>query len=51
MLHKQIKQISQRRPLKLSELKPNSRELAKRLIDEGRLVKHKDGFIWHEVVK
>lgn len=52
-LHQAIEQKAKNRNLRLSELKPNSQEIAKRLIAEGRLIKSQDGkgFIWHEVVR
>lgn len=50
-LHQQIEMKAKSGNLRLSELKPNSQEIAKRLIAEGRLIKSQDGkgFVWHEV--
>lgn len=50
-LHQSIEMKAKNGVLKLSELKPNSREIAQRLIAEGRLIKaqHGKGFVWHEV--
>ena len=36
-LHKRIKQQAQHKGVRLSELKPNSREIAKRMIEQGAL--------------
>lgn len=49
MLHKIIKERSSNGVLRIEALKPNSRELALRLIAEGKLIKKGDGYIWHEV--
>jgi hypothetical protein len=50
-LHQAIEQKAKLGTLRLSELRPNSREIAQRLIAEGRLIKSNDGkgFVWHEV--
>lgn len=50
-LHQQIEMKAKNGSLRLSELKPNSVEIAKRLIAEGRLIKAQDGkgYVWHEV--
>ena len=50
-LHQQIEQKAKNGILRLSELRPNSREIAQRLIAEGVLIKSQDGkgFVWHEV--
>lgn len=52
-LHQSIEQKAKNGVLKLSELKPNSVEIAKRLIAEGVLIKSQDGkgFVWHEVAR
>ena len=52
-LHQQIEMKAKNGNLRLSELKPNSVEIAKRLIAEGRLIKSQDGkgYVWHEVVR
>ena len=36
-LHKRIQQQAERNGVKLSELKPHSREIAKRMIEQGAL--------------
>jgi len=36
-LHKRIQQQAERNGVKLSELKPNSREIAQRMIEQGAL--------------
>lgn len=52
-LHQQIEMKAKNGNLRLSELKPNSQEIAKRLIAEGRLIRLQDGkgFVWHEVAR
>ena len=52
-LHQAIEQKAKNENLRLSELKPNSQEIAKRLIAEGRLIKSSDGkcYVWHEVAR
>ncbi len=52
-LHQSIELKAKNGVVKLSELKPNSVEIAKRLIAEGRLIKSQDGkgFVWHEVAR
>jgi len=52
-LHQQIEQKAKNGSLRLSELRPNSREIAQRLIAEGVLIKSQDGkgFVWHEVAR
>ena len=44
-LHYQLKQKIQHGAVKLNELKPNSRELARRLLAEGVLYKDQNGFL------
>ena len=44
-LHWALKQKIQHGAVKLSELKPNSRELAQRLLSEGVLYKDVNGFL------
>lgn len=48
-LHADLRKLAQRRPVKLNELKPNTREIAQRMIASGELVKTERGFVWHEV--
>lgn len=49
-LHQNIKKLAQSpRGLRLSVLKPNSLEIAKRLIESGELIKHGDVYRWHEI--
>ena len=52
-LHQAIEMKAKNGNLRLSELKPNSQEIAKRLIAEGRLIKSQDGkgYVWHEVAR
>ena len=52
-LHQQIEMKAKNGNLRLSELRPNSREIAKRLIAEGRLINSQDGkgYVWHEVAR
>lgn len=52
MLHMKIKKMAQGGGVRISELKPNSKEVAKRMIDKGELVKKEHGkYVWHEVSK
>jgi hypothetical protein len=44
-LHYQLKQRIKHGAIKLSDLKPNSRELAQRLLAEGVLYKDVNGFL------
>lgn len=48
-LHQRIKQKAQQGRLRLSELGPNSREVALRLIEQGKLVKLNDYYVWSEL--
>lgn len=48
-LHADLRKLAQRRAVQLSELKPNTREIAQRMISSGELVKVERGFVWHEV--
>jgi hypothetical protein len=48
-LHQAIKKKSQNGLLKLADLKPNSREVAKRMIANGELVASGGGYRWYEV--
>lgn len=50
-LHHQIKTKAQNGRLQLSELKPNSREVAQRMIEQGQLIKTNGGYVWHETQK
>lgn len=48
-LHQNIKKLAQSPGgLRLSVLKPNSREIAERLIESGELIKHGDAYRWYE---
>ena len=47
-LHANLRKLSQRRPVQLKELKPNTKEIAQRMIQNGELVKTEQGFVWHE---
>lgn len=47
-LHADLRKLAQRRPVQLKELKPNTREIANRMIASGELVKTERGFVWHE---
>ncbi len=44
-LHYQLKERIKAGAVKLSELKPNSRELAQRLLADGVLYKDQNGFL------
>lgn len=48
-LHDKVKQKAQHGRLRLSELGPNSREVAKRLIEQGKLVKVGEYYVWGEL--
>jgi len=49
-LHQNIKKLAQSPGgLRLSVLKPNSREIAARLIESGELIKHGDAYRSNEV--
>jgi len=49
-LHQNIKKLSQSPGgLRLSVLKPNSREIAARMIESGELIKHGDVYRSNEV--
>lgn len=47
--HQRIKQKAQQGRLRLSELGPNSREVAKKLIEQGKLVKVGEWYKWGEL--
>lgn len=49
MLHMKIKKMAQGGRLRLSELGPNSREVALRLIEQGKLIKLNDYYVWSEL--
>ena len=49
MLHVKIKKMAQNGRLRLNELGPNSREVAKRLIEQGKLIKVGDWYKWSEL--
>lgn len=48
-LHEQIRKKASNGYILLSEMKPNSREIAQRMIEQGQLLKTAKGFTWHEV--
>ena len=48
-LHDKVKQKAQHGRLRLSELGPNSREVAKRLIEQGKLVRVGEYYVWGEL--
>lgn len=48
-LHHQIKQKAKFGAVKLEELAPNSREIALRLISEGKLIKVGNVWKWHDL--
>lgn len=48
-LHHQVRQKAKFGAIKLSELAPNSREIAKRMIEKGELIKVGNVFKWHEL--
>lgn len=52
-LHQSIELKAKNGIVKLSELKPNSVEIAKRLISQGVLIKSKcgKGYVMHELAK
>lgn len=50
-LHQAIKKKAQNGLLNLADLKPNSREVAKRMIANGELVASGGGYKWHELRK
>lgn len=52
-LHQSIEMKAKNGMVKLSELKPNSQEIAKRLISQGVLIKSKcgKGYVMHELAK
>ena len=47
-LHERVKQKAQNGRLRLSELAPNSKEVALRLIEQGKLIKVGDCYTWFE---
>lgn len=48
-LHQNIKKLAQSPGgLRLSVLKPNSREIAARMIESGELIKKGESYVWHE---
>lgn len=48
-LHQNIKKLAQSPGgLRLSMLKPNSKEIALRMIESGELIKDGDVYRWHE---
>lgn len=49
MLHMKIKKMAQGGRLRLSALGPNSREVALRLIEQGKLIKLNDYYVWVEL--
>lgn len=48
-LHQRIKQKAQNGRLRLSELAPNSKEVAKRLIEQGKLIRVGEFYVWSEL--
>lgn len=50
-LHEAIRKKATNGTLRISDLKPNSRDIAQRLIAEGKLVKSGLGYVWHESKK
>lgn len=49
-LHADLRKLAQRRPVQLNELRPNTREIAQRMIASGELVKCSEGlYRWHEL--
>ena len=48
-LHERIKKKAQNGRLRLSDLGPNSREVAKRLIEQGKLIKVGEWYKWSEL--
>ena len=48
-LHQRIKRKAQNGKLRLSELGPNSLQVALRLIEQGLLVKVGDWYVWSEL--
>ena len=47
-LHRNIRRDAAKRPIRLDELGPNSREVAKRMIREGELLPVGGGYILNE---
>ena len=47
-LHRNIRQAAAKRPIRLDELGPNSREVARRMIKEGELLQVANGYILNE---
>jgi hypothetical protein len=50
-LHDKIKILATNGLLKMEALKPNSRQIAQRMIAEGKLIKSGSGYRWHELKK
>lgn len=50
-LHEQVKKKAKNGVLKIDELKPNSREVAQRMIERGDLIQSRcgKGFVWSRV--
>ena len=48
-LHQRIKQKAQNGKLRLSELAPNSKEVALRMIEQGLLVRVGEFYVWGEL--
>ena len=48
-LHERIKKKAQNGRLRLSELGPNSREVALSLIEQGKLIKVGEHYVWGEL--
>jgi len=49
VLHMKIKKMAQGGRLRLSQLGPNSREVALRLIEQGKLIKVGEWYKWSEL--
>lgn len=49
MLHMKIKKMAQGGRLRLSQLGPNSKAVALRLIEQGKLIKLNDYYVWSEL--
>lgn len=50
-LHRTIRRDAAKRPIRLDELGPNSREVAKRMVESGELLPVGGGYILNESKK
>ena len=50
-LHRNIRRDAAKRPIRLDEPGPNSREVARRMIKEGELLPVDGGYIFNEAKK